>query len=265
MLRKALVAGVVVVVSLLTVSYFCPGAYTQFRLWLKERRQEAQDSIPPEKKIAAAKLRLEDLAKEDERHYHKVAVQIVEVQKLDKQVKAMRTRVNDEERRIVSMKASYDVAVKAEKKQVSHGGADYDLQAFHNELRTAAARFQVEEQLLKSKEEQLALRKKAVETNQAKLMERKLARQRMLTKLEQLEAELVAARHAQALEKDTINDPGYLEVAGEIDAICDGMEVMKQEALLKGKVEGSVRKTEQAKEKEAAIDRFLNERFSEKH
>jgi hypothetical protein len=234
------------------------------KLWLQERRQEAQDSIPPEKEIARLKMELDNLAREDERHFHRVAVQIVEVQKLEKQVNALRTKVNEEERRIFAMKASYDAAVKAEKKQVKHGEGTYDLEVFHNELRANASRFQVEEQLLKSKEEQLTLRKKTLESNRRKLSELKLVRQQMKTELERLETALAAERQAQALQQNTLDDASYRKLRQDLDSVRDKLEVMKQKQSLKGEVDGPVRAEEQRKEKEAAIDRFLNERFSDK-
>jgi len=263
MLRKALVAGLVVVVSLLTVSYVCPNACSHVKLWLRQRHQAAQDSIPPEQEIARLRMELENLSKEDERHYHKVAVQIVDVQKLEKQVVAMRTDLNKEERRIVSLKTSYDAAVKAEKKQVAHGDKSYALDTFRSDLLSAAERFRIDEKLLESKEEQLTLRKKSLEINRRKLAERKLVRQQMKTELERLETALAAERQAAAEEQNTLDDGSYKKLRTDLDRVRDKVEVLKQKKILKGEIDGPIEQ-EKRKEKEDANERFLNERFSQK-
>jgi len=260
MCKKALVAGVTVIVSLLAVNYFWPEACSHFRLWCKEKREAAQDSIPPEKEIARLKMELDNLAKEDERHFHKVAVQIVEVQNLDKKVVAMRKRLGEDETRIVAMKSSLDKA----DKYVSYKGEKYEVDQFRDELRATASRFQVDEQLVKSKEEQLSLRKKNLEINRKKLSELKLVRQQMKTELERLETALAAERQAQALEQNTLDDASYQKLRKDLDSVRDKLEVMKQKQVLKGEIDGPVRAAEQRKEQEAAIDRFLNERFAEK-
>ena len=48
------------------------------------------------------------------------------------------------------------------------------------------------------------------------------------------------------------------------EGVRDKVEVMKQKQILRGEIDGPVRADEQRKEKEAAIDRFLSERFNEK-
>ena len=264
MCKKALVAGVAVVVSLLTVSFFCPTVCSHIKLWWQERQKEAQESIPPEKEIARLKMELDNLGREDERHFHKVAVQIVEVQNLDKQVAGLRTKLNEDELRVRKMKASYQAGLDAKEKQVSHSGKSYDLDQFREELRATAARFQVDEQLVKSKEEQLSLRKRNLEMNRKKLAELKLVRQQMKTELERLETALAVERQAQAEASNTLDDGSYLKLRKDLDSVRDKLEVMKQKQILRGEIDGPVRADEQRKEKEAAIDRFLNERFNEK-
>ena len=263
MLRKALVAGLVVVVSLVTVSYVCPKACSHVKLWLKQRHQAAEDSIPPEQEIARLRMELENLAREDDRHFDRVAKQIVEVNRLEEQVKNMRTDLDKEERRIVALKSSYDAAVKADRKKVAHGDAEYDLQAFRNDLLAAAARFEIDEKLLKSKDEQLSLRKKTLELNRRKLSELKLVRQQMKTELERLETALAAERQHQAAEQNTLDDASYKRLRKDLDRVRDKVEVMKQKQILKGEIDGPVQ-AEKRKEQEAANERFLNERFSEK-
>jgi hypothetical protein len=264
MLKKVLIAGVAVVVSLLAVNYVFPKALSFACMWLQEARTSAEDSVPPEKEIARLKMELENLSKEDDRHFHKVAQQTVEVQNLEKQVTSMKKRVNDDATRIYAMKASYEASRKADEKFVTFKGEKFDRDTFQDELRVTASRFQVDEQLVKSKEEQLSLRKKNLEMNRRKLSELKLVRQQMKTELERLETALAAERQNQAMEQSTLDDASYQKLRKDVDTVRDKLEVLKQKRILKGEIDGPVRATEQRKEQEAAIDRFLNERFSEK-
>jgi len=100
--------------------------------------------------------------------------------------------------------------------------------------------------------------------NRKKLAELKLVRQQMKTELERLETALAQERQNQAMEQNTLDDASYQKLRKDVDSVRDKMEVLKQKRVLKGEVDGPVRADEQRKEQEAAIDRFLNERFSDK-
>jgi len=264
MCKKVLIAVVAVVVALITVNFVAPKTFSYLQLAWQQARESAQESIPPEQEIARLKMELENLSKEDERHFHKVATQIVEVQNLENQVVAMRKRLDDDFTRISNMKASFEASKKNEDKFVTHAGTKFDRTIFQDDLRITASRFQVDEQLVKSKEEQLSLRKKNLEMNRKKLAELKLVRQQMKTELERLETALVAERQNQAMEQNTLDDANYQKLRKDVDSVRDKMEILKQKRVLKSEIDGPVRAAEQRKEQDAAIDKFLNERFSEK-
>jgi len=253
--RKALVAGVAVVVALLAVNFVFPRTFSFIRLWVHDAREAADESVPPEQEIARLKLELNQLGKEDDRHFHKVAVQVVEVQKLEKQVAAMKERLDTDATTIRARKAS--LASKGD--FVSYGGKEYDRVKFTEELRQMAARFQVEDEEYKSKEEQLGLRKRTLEANRKKLAELQLVRQQMKTELERLEAALAEERQSQAREQNTLDDSNYQKLRGDVNNVRDRLEVLKQKRVLKGEVNGPVRANEERKAKEDAIDKFLNE------
>jgi len=257
MLKKVVIAVVAVGLSLLAVNFVAPKAISYLCLLVDQAQQSAQDAIPPEQEISRLKMELDNLSKEDERHFHKVATQIVEVQNLEKQVAAMKER-NEKDAKV--LKARF-VALESKDKFVTYEGSKYDRSQFQDELRAAAARFQVDEQLYKSKEEQLSLRKKNLDMNRKKLAELKLVRQQMKTELERLETALAQERQNQALEQNTLDDASYLKLRKDVDSVRDKMEVLKQKRVLKGEVDGPVRADEQRKEEEAKIDNFLKDRF----
>jgi hypothetical protein len=260
MLKKVVIAVVAVGLSLLAVNFVAPKAISYLCLMVQEAQQSAQDAIPPEQEISRLKMELENLSKEDERHFHKVATQIVEVQNLEKQVNAMKEKL-DKDAKVIENRLA---ALKTKEKFVNYGDKQYTKDEFHDDLRIYGARFQVDEQLYKSKAEQLSLRKKNLEMNRKKLAELKLVRQQMKTELERLETALAQERQNQAMEQNTLDDASYQKLRKDVDSVRDKMEVLKQKRVLKGEVDGPVRADEQRKEQEAAIDRFLNERFSDK-
>jgi len=255
MCRKALVAGIAVVVSLLAVNYVFPRTFSFIRLWVHDAREAADDSIPLEKEIARLKLEVDNLAKEDERRFHKVAVQVVEVQKLEKQVAETNARLEKDAAIIRARKASLD----AKGDFVSYEGQKFERTRFEGELYELASRFQVEEEEFKSKEEQLSLRKKNLELNRKKLSELRLTRQKLKTRLERLEAKLAAYRQRQAMDESVIDDPDLQKLLKEIEAAEDKQEVNEQKAALKTEVNGGVRAAEERNEKKAAINKFLTE------
>jgi hypothetical protein len=261
MLRKALVAGVAVVVSLLTVSYFCPTLSSHVRLWIKERHQEARDSVSVEQEISRLKMEVKRLEAEDDRHFDKVAKQVVEVKKLEKEVAAMKVRLDKD---LVLIRARKTSLV-GEERFVTYEGQKFDRSRFNDELRALASRFQVEEEELKSKEEQLALRQANLELNRKKLSELRLTRQKLITRLELLETRLVRERTRQAVEASTIDDANYSRVSKDVDRVEERLSVNEEKQKLKGEVNGPVRAAEERKQKEAAIDEFLKDpRFNEK-
>jgi peptidoglycan hydrolase CwlO-like protein len=258
MSKKIVIAAVAVVVALVVIKTTWIGSHA--RLWRKQIAEYARSQVAPEQEIQRLKMELKNLEKEDDRHYHKVATQIVEVQKIETQVAAMKKDLDERETRIKAMKNS----LVGEEKFVTYKGERFartDLQA---QLRVSAQRFQVDEETVKSKQEQLATMKQTLEVNRKKLSELKLVRQQMMTELQRLETALVAERQAQAAENNTLDDASYLKLRKEMNAVKDRIEVLKQKRALKGDVEGPVRAAEQRKEQEEAIDRYLDARFGDK-
>jgi hypothetical protein len=259
MLKKVVIAVVAVGLALLAVNFVAPKAVSYLCLLVDQAGESAREAIPPEQEIARLKMELENLSKEDERHFHKVATQIVEVQNLEKQVASMKEKLDKEEKVIKSR----FVALETKDKFVTYEGSKYDRSRFQDELRIAATRFKADEELYKSREEQLSLRKQNLERNRAKLSELKLVRQKMKTELERLETALAQERQNQAAEQNTLDDASYQKLRKDLDSVRDKMEVLKQKRVLKGEVDGPVRADEQRKEQDAAIDNFLKDRFGD--
>jgi chromosome segregation ATPase len=258
MSKKIVIAAVAVVVALVVIKGTWLGSHV--RLWKQQFISSVAKQIPPEQEIQRLKMELKNLEKEDDRHYHKVATQIVDVSKVETQVAVMKKDLEERETRIKSMKTSLvgqDQLVTYKDQQFKRT----DLQA---QLRLSAQRFQVDEETMKSKQEQLATMKQTLEVNRKKLSELKLVRQQMQTELQRLETALVAERQALAAENNTLDDASYQKIRKEMNSVRDRIEILKQKRVLKGDAETPVRAAEQRKDQEEAIDRYLDARFGDK-
>jgi len=256
--KKVLIAAVAVVIALVVINSTRLGSH--LRLWRQQAGVYLQKQVPPEQEIARLKMELENLARQDEQHFHKVATQIVEVENMKKEVAALVKQRDAREASILRMKA----ASKGEDKFITYADKKFSREEFTKDLRASARAFQTFEELVKSKEEQLALKEKSLETNREKLMELKLVREQYRTELSRLEAAIEQERQTQAAQDNTIDDAKYQSLRKEMNSVRDRIEVLKQKRILKGEVDTPVRAAEQKKEQDAAIDRYLDSRFSDK-
>jgi len=256
--KKVLIAAIAVVVALVVINSTRLGSH--IRLWRQQACVYMQKQIPPEQEIARLKMELENLAKEDESHFHKVATQIVEVENMKKEVVNLQKERDAREASILRMKA----ASKGEDKFIVFADKRFSREEFTKDLRTAARAFQTFEELVKSKEEQLSLKEESLKVNREKLMELKLVREQYKTELERLQSAIEQERQTQAAQDNTIDNTKYQSLRKEMNSVRDRIEVLKQKRILKGEVDSPARAAEQKKEQDAAIDRYLDSRFGEK-
>jgi chromosome segregation ATPase len=258
MFKKVLIATLAVVVALVVIKGTWLGSH--FRLMKKNFRSAVSERVAPEHEIARLRMELDGLSKEDDKHYDKVARQCVEVERVKKQVAKMQKELTERETRIRAMKAS----LTGEDAYVSLNGTRYSRTDMQTQLRLSGQSFQVDEETLKSKVENLAALEQSLTINTKKLSELKLVRQQMSTELQRLETALSEERQAQAQQANTLDDASYLRLRNELNAVKDRIEVLKKKRELKGEVNGPVRINEERRENEARIDAFINDRFGDK-
>ncbi len=260
MCKKVLIAAVAVVVALAVVKGTWLGSH--IRLWRQNFQSAVRNRIPPEQEIQRLRMELDNLARDDDKHFDRVARQSVEVSKLERQVAQLKKELDAEEPKIRAMKSS----LTGKEEEVSFNGGRYSRDALRTALRIKAQAFQATEERLHSKESELASKRQIYDLNLKKLSELKLVRQQMLTELQRLETALAEERHAQAREAATLDDAGYQKIRKDMDSIRDRIEFIKTKHQLKTQVNGSgsVQVDQERREKEAKIDSFIDNRFGEK-
>jgi len=256
MLKKALVAGVVVVVSLLTINYVFPNACSHARLWLKHRRERAQASVPLEQEIDRLKMEVQRLEEEDDRHFDAVAKQVVEVKKLQREIGSHRARLNKDLDLLRARKASLVAA--GEDRLVSYEGQKIDREQFVDAFDALATRYDIEEAELKSQEEELAHRQEKLEESRKKLAELKLARQKLKTRIVALEKRLANAERRQAADAGTIDDANYVKVAKDLENVEDRIAVKEEKQKLKNE-DNAVSTAEKRKQTSTRKEKHLND------
>jgi septal ring factor EnvC (AmiA/AmiB activator) len=259
MFKKVLIATLAVVFGLAVVK----GTWLGSHLCLKfnNARQWIQKQVPPEQEIARLRMELDNLGREDEKHFDTVARQMGEVKKLERHVEAIK---KDLGKREVSIREMRDALVGANEK-VTFNGNHYDRSDLLEQVRLDARTFQADEETLKSKEEKLKAMKRNLAINLKKLNDLKVVRQQMATELSKLETALAEERQAQAQSNSTLDDASYQRIRKDMDSVRDKIEFLKNKRELKGEASnGPVRINEKQRVEDAKLDKYLETRFSSK-
>jgi len=259
MFKKVLIATLAVVFGLAVVK----GTWLGSHLCLKINKARAwvQNQIPPEQEIARLRMELDNLSKEDDKHFDTVARQIGEVKKLERNVESVRKDLGKREASIREMRDSLVSATE----QVTFNGTRYDRSELLEQVRLDARAFQADEETLKSKEEKLKAMKKNLAINLKKLNDLKVVRQQMATELQKLETTLAEERQAQAQAESTLDDASYQRIRKDMESVRDRIEFIKTKRELKGEASnGPVNVNEKQRVEDAKLDKYLETRFGGK-
>jgi chromosome segregation ATPase len=260
MLKKVLIAGVAVVLALLVVSYVVPRRFADACLWLKERRDAAEESIPPEREIAILKAKIDALAKDDEYQFHHVAKLSAEVKGDERLVNQSRDRLVNSEKRIGAMHA----ALKVEGLQVNYESRRWAREELKTEFETSVDAYRREEQQLRAQETALAAKRQTLEVARTNLAEMRLTREQLKADLETLRAELALEQQAAAQERKLASDPKAAEAREKLESIRKRISVMKEERTLRRELKtggSAVKAHEEQKKQQEERDAFINQRW----
>jgi chromosome segregation ATPase len=251
MCKKVLIAAIAVVVGLAVVKGTWLGSH--LRLRANKIRSWAQQQIPPEQEIARLRMELKNLERDDDKHYDKVARLAVQVDKMEREVKHLRGKIDKQEANL--KKLHEDLAGNVE--FVLHEGSRYTK----DDLRNDALAFKAAEENLKSKEANLQAKRKLLAIEKKKLSELRTNREQMATQLQQLETALAEERQAQAASESTIDDSAYRNLRRQMESVRDRIELLKKKRELRGEFRVNDTKDEQARQRDAQADKFLDARF----
>jgi septal ring factor EnvC (AmiA/AmiB activator) len=261
MFKKVLIATLAVVVGLAVVKGSNTWLGSHMCLKFNRARAWMESQIKPEEEIARLRMELDNLAKEDDKHFDTVARQMGDVKKLERNVEAVKKDLGKREVSIRDMRE----ALISNTEQVTFNGTRYDRSDLLEQVRLDARNFQADEDTLKSKEDKLKAMKKSLNINLKKLNDLKVVRQQMATELQKLETALAEERQAQAQANSTLDDASYQRIRKDMDSIRDKIDFLKNKRELKGEASnGPVRISEKQRAEEAKLDKYLETRFGSK-
>jgi hypothetical protein len=253
MCKKVLIAALAVVVGLAVVKGTWLGSH--MRLKFSNARHWVQDRVPPEQEISRLRMEVDNLAREDDKYYDKVARMAVDVDNQEIGLGKMRTNLNREEVRIRKLKNELTEGVEF----VRLDGVRYT----RTDLRIGAVAFKNAEETLKSKEANLEARKRHLALERKKLAELRNKRDEMRTELQRLETALAEERQAQAASECTIDDGGYRQIRKDMDSVRDRINVLKKKRELRGEFQQPT-VDPKVSEQDTQADKFLETRFGDK-
>jgi chromosome segregation ATPase len=250
MFKKVLIATLAVVFGLAVIK----GTWLGSHLRLKYNRARAwvEDRIPPEQEIARLRMELDNLAKDDEKFFDKVARMAVDVERRESEIARMRTNLGKQEARIRKLKGELGENVEFvlfEGSRITRG-----------DLRNNAIAFKNAEENLKSKEALLEAKKQKLALERKKLGELSNKRAEMATELQKLETALAEERQAQAASESTIDDSGYRKIRKDMDSVRDRINLLKKKRELRGEFLPAADETK-VSEQDAKADKYIESRF----
>jgi chromosome segregation ATPase len=263
MCKKLLIAAVAVLIGVVAVKGTRLGSY--LKVWKREAATWAHKQVPPETEIARLRADIQSLSREDERLYDQVAKQLVDLDNREREVHKLQANLEQQEKRISDMVGLLKGSEKDE--FLVYNGFRYPREDLQEQVRVDASGFKAAEESLKSKKAQLAAFRKTVEYNRKKLKELEQTRREMETELTRLETTLAEERLAQAQARGAIqvDDSHYARLREDMNGLRDRIAVMKKARELRGEsVSGPVRAAEQAREKNAKLDQYIETRFGGK-
>jgi len=258
MCKKVLVIATLAVLAAVFV-VGGPRAVSYLRYWKHQLRTSFEESISPEDEINRLSMELDNLPAQEKKMLDTVARQLVEVKKLQTQVKQQETDLAQHETYIKELNASLE----SDDQFVTFKGTKKARKEWKAELRQEAAEFRLAEATLQSKQEQLKAKKQTFNLNKKKLDSLRLEQQKMRTELEQLKRDLARERQAQAQEKATVDDAGFLRIRESMDSLRDRMEILKAKRELRGEIRSrtSTRASAEQRKKDAEQDEYIKTRF----
>jgi len=258
-MKKMCFVALAVAVPVLLVLAVSPKVRSLVQVKLNRASTWANKQVAPETKIEALRLRLQELAREDERHYDLVARQELELSKRKKALVQARANLQQEETRLRAMKTALDTTEAA---QVSYNGNSYDKEDFRHQFRVDFRSFETSEKALKARERSVQVLEKTAAANRGKLRELERARTEMQGRLDDLERQLAEERLARTRQQAVLDDSSYERLNKDIDELSDEVEVQKRTRELRGQPgRSSVKTRDDEKARQAEVDRAIEARF----
>jgi len=195
-----------------------------------------EKAVSPEWEIDRLKNELAKIDGDITKSFGPVADQAVEVQRLQKEIKDQRARLDEQKKAILTMKEDLEKG----NRTIVYGGNEYSAETIRTKLSHDFETYKVGEKGLQTKEEQLKLKQAALETARQRLDEMKSTKQPLEVEVARLETELQTVRmeQAKADTKASFDDTRLGQTKQDVQSLSDRIASMREELKLQAAYQG---------------------------
>ncbi len=227
MLKKALIAGLAVVVGVAVLAWVSPKLISTIRYQAGQAVESVENSVPLETEIGRLQAEVKRLEGDQNRYYDQVAKQAVEVDKLRRDVDDTTAAMDKQWANIEAMRNSLGDDVKT---SFQFGKRTYTREEVTDQLARDFSSYQNCEKELKAKKELLSAADKSLAASEDQLGALKTVRNDMEVELAKLEADLKLVRLKEAQTSLKVDDGEYARVRADIAKLRDRVAA-KEKAL----------------------------------
>ncbi len=222
MIKKAILGGAV---SLVLLAVFVGrDAWSYMRTSLGYVKDSVHESVPVSIQIDRARQMIRDLEPEVRKNMHLIAKEEVEVEKLQKQVKDLETRLAKEEEDLKRLHAD----VKSGKTSFEYGGRKYNAEQVRADMASRFDRLKTGQATLKSLREIATARGKGLDAARQKLEGTLAVRRQLKVDVENLEARMHLIAAAQTTSNYCFDDSQLGRVKELVSDLRTRLEVTER-------------------------------------
>jgi len=227
MLKKAVIAGLAVVVGVAVLAWLSPKLISTIRYQAGQAVESVENAVPLETEIGRLRAEVKRLEADEHQSYDLVAHQAVEVDKLRRDVDDTTAGMDKQWTNIEAMRNSLGDDVKT---SFRFGNRTYSREEVTEQLARDFNSYQNCEKELKAKKELLSAADKSLFASENQLGALKGTRRDMEVELAKLEADLKLVRLKEAQTSVKVDDGEYARVRADIAKLRDRV-AEKQKAL----------------------------------
>lgn len=227
MLKKMVILGVIGFVAVTAISGTKIASY--LRSEARSMRQQAEDSIPPEKELVRLKNEVDDLDRETKKLNFQLAKEMVEVRALGANVEKLTA---EQAERKTELKARGEAISAAERKgteQVSYGNRTQSIAAAKTKLESDAKVYVTLENSLEGKRSELSTRTQTRDDLAKQREEIESKKAELRAALSKMEAQITRHKLQQVKSKVQTDDSKLSQIQKDMEALQKKLDIKDAE------------------------------------
>lgn len=204
-------------------------------------REEADNNIPIELKVANAERLVKQLEPEIKKYMRLVVEQQVDVESMDKRIAQRELGLKDAKRQILALNES----LKKDEKQYVFDGQSYTAEQVRNDLGNKVTKFKLASESLAREKELLKARQDALAANTGRLEEMTTAKKDIETQLEFLKTRVDTQKAEEAVGVLDMDNSKMAEARKLIESLNKKLDVEEKVRAAEGRLQTTIKVPEQ--------------------